>query len=279
MWAEVVAATNIVAREEAKRRGYLDFRVDKESLDMFKKIVHCRAIEADDTDHIAGTLHGNNGHEISEGDSNHNEKVEMEYSAKYEVQWPNTKKTDPEEKLCITEEGESQQKVYVLPHAAHMYMAHVYRRYNISGQRRNRAHRTKILQCELETQGNFRIVVHPGHPIAKNAAIGGTAGAITGGTAGAVAGYVIGGVVGVIGGPPGMVAGTCLGCLIGVAIGAVSGAGVIGGTGGALGALWGVADRCDIQFTIKAERVFQKLSNFEKVGNRVFCQVTVEERA
>ena len=287
MWAEVVAATNIAAREAAERRGYLEFRIDKDSLYMFKKIVHCRAIEADGTaspNYTQSSFHGVKRYtvpETSEVNLNHDEKAEVEYSTKFasQTQWLNNGNADATERLSITENGESQERVYVIPHAVHMVTAHAYRRYNIaSGQRRNRVHRAKILQCELETQGNFRIVVHPGHPIAKQAAVGGAAGAISGGTTGAIAGYMIGCVVGVVGGPPGMAAGSGLGCVIGGAMGAVAGAGLIGGVGSALGALGGIGDRCDIQFTITAEEVFQKLSNFRKVGNRVFCHVIVEAR-
>lgn len=281
MWAEVVAATTIVAREEAERRGYLDFRIDKDSLDMFEKIVHCRAIEIDDTAAQGYTYRSIAVPESSEVNSNHDEKAEIKYSESIssQSQWPSTGKADSTEKLSIMKNDETQEQVYVRPHTVHMITAHVYRRYNVvSRQSRNRVHRTKILQCELETQGNFRIIVHPGHPIARHAAFGGVAGVLTGAATGAVVGYVVGCAVGIVGGPPGMAAGSGLGCIIGGAIGAFSGGGLIAGAGSAIGALQGVADRCDIQFTITAEQVFRKLSNFKKVGNRVFCHVIVEGR-
>ena len=140
----------------------------------------------------------------------------------------------------------------------------------------SRVRRTEIRQYELGTEENILIAVHPGHPIAKHAAIGGTAGAVAGGPVGVVAGGVIGCFVGAMGGPLATFF-TCLlvGCVIGGVVGTVSGGGAIGAVGSAIGAARGVAERHERQFTITDKDVFRKLPKFKEEGGNIYCQVSV----
>ena len=135
----------------------------------------------------------------------------------------------------------------------------------------SRVRRTETQQYELGTEESILILIHPGHPIAKQAVIGGAAGAAAGGAVGVVVGSVIGGLVG---GISGIFSGFAY-CFIGGVVGAGSCPCAIGGLGYAIGAARGVAERHERQFTITAKDVFRKLPNFREEGGNVYCQVTV----
>ena len=272
MWEEVVAAANAVARERAERRGFSTYTLDKKSLKDFKKIIHCRPVAT--TQDIVRTKtvafqsdkKGEKTSLFGEGKPCEG-KIMNQYSTREEHKLQT--KTEQDGRMQMThrvkKKGPGNRIYELLPFAAPgQFMLHI-----------DRISHTEVAQCELETQSNFLILVHPGHPISKHAAAGGIVGILAGAAVGAGIGSLVGAAVGIVGGPPGIGAGTGLGSLIGAGIGAGVGSTLVGTAGSTIGAASGVAERCETQFSIKAEDVFRKLSNFRRVDNRVFCFVTV----
>ena len=278
--AKVRAAANLAAREKARRRGYSQFRIDEESLKTLEETIHIREINESEVENTTSqypshsVVYRNKSAtdcvvpETREVDLRHDAKLTTEYSAivvsKIE---PLMAKVDAKQTLRATGQDE-----------VHVHTRYTQGHVTVPGQRTvhfNRVHNMETRQYELETEGNILIVVNPGHPIAKHAAIGGAAGAAAGGAVGVGAGGVIGGMVGAIAGPPGIVAGLFLGGVIGGLVGTGSGVGAGGSVGSAIGAARGVVERHKRQFTITAKDVFSKLPNFRQKGGKVFCQVKV----
>lgn len=273
------AVTNTVAREEAEKKGYKHFRIDKESLKMLEDNV---AITAQTEIKNARSQCSNysmvyrnessSDYIVPEArvvDVRHNAKQTTDYSADVtsKIKPPKMGKVNAKQALRAT----GQDETHVHERYAQGYVT-VPRQCTVHF---NSAHHADTRLYELVTEGNILIVVHPGHPIAKHAAIGGGAGAAAGGVVGGGAGSVIGGMVGVVLGPPGIAAGAILGGVIGGLVGTGSGASTIGGMGSAIGAARGVVERNKRQFTITAEDVFRRLPNFRKEGAKVFCWVTL----
>ena len=283
LWDEVFAAVDSVAREKAQAKGFTQYRIDKETLEAFKKSIHCRITE--DTRFQFTTsevVHANELNdsflvpEEQEVNEHHNSKVKVEYSAnmKVDANVPTMGKAQLGQAVGIKAERESGvQKRYrqgplsILPQSNATFSS---------------GYGMGVRVYELEALASVRIKVNPAHPIAKRATIGGGAGAGAGAAAGGVAGTgvgsVIGTCIGIIAGPPGMVVGGVLGGTIGGVVGAGAGAGSIGGVGGAIGAARGVFKRHAIQITITAEDVFRKMNDFKKVGQKVFCHATGSRR-
>ena len=270
MRAKVRAVVSLVAKERAERRGYSQFRIDKETLKIFESTIDIKEIEDEKTSRFqrptGSTVYSNRnpGDYALPGarpvDSRYDARLPTESSASANsgVEWPNVTNATLQQALCAT--GENEAHVHA-PCAVDL---------TVPGQctvHFSRVRRTEIRQYELGTEENILIVVHPGHPIAKHAVNGGVAGAVAGGVVGVVVGGVIGGLVGIVG--------HILGCFIGGVVGAGSGAGALGGVGSAIGAARGVAKRHKRQFTIAAKDVFHKLPNFREEGGSVYCQITV----
>ena len=276
--AKLRAAANVAAQEEAKRRGYSQFRIDEESLKTLEDTIHIREIEVENTRSQRSThavVYSNRSAadyvmpESREVNVRQDAKLTAEYSAKVDskMESPQMAKVDLKQTLCAKGEDE-----------VHVHTRYALGHLPVPGQcavHFNSVHHAETGQYELGTEGNVLIVVNPGHPIAKHAVIGGVAGTAAGGAVGVGAGSMIGGVVGVIAGPPGILAGLILGGAIGGLVGAGSGGGAIGAVGSAIGAARGVTERHKRQFTITAKDVFRKLPNFREEGGNVYCQITV----
>ena len=275
MRAKVRAAVSLVAKEQAEMRGYSYFSIDEETLTIFKSTIYIREIEDENTRRsqrpTGSTVYSNRspGDYALAGarpvDSRYDARLPTESSASANsgVEWPNVTNATSQQALRAT--GENEAHVHA-PCAVDL---------TVPGQctvHFSRVRRTEIRQYELGTEESILIVVHPGHPIAKHAAIGGAAGAVAGGAVGAVSGGVIGGLVGLI--PSGIFLGIAY-CFFGAVVGAGSCPVAIGGLGCAIGAARGVAERHERQFTITAKDVFRKLPNFREEGGSVYCQITV----
>ena len=278
MRAKVRAAVSLVAKEQAERRGYSQFRIDKETLKIFESTIYIREIENDNSSRsqrpTGSTVYSNRspGDYALPGarpvDSRYDARLPTESSASANsgVKSPNVTNATLQQALRTTGKNEAHAHA---PCAVDL---------TVPGQctvHFSRVRRTETRQYELGAEESILIVVHPGHPIAKHAVIGGAAGAGAGGAVGVVAGGVIGGLVGVNAGSPLILVGLFLGGVIGGVVGAGSGASAIGGLGGAIGAARGVTERHKRQFTIAAKDVFRKLPNFREEGGNVYCQVTV----
>ena len=273
--AKFRAAAKVAAQEAAKsdNRHYSQFLIDEESLKELEDTIDIREIEVESTGSQRPTqkkVYINRRAadyvmpEAREANLRQDKKLTAKYSANVHAQIESPKMAKVDSKQTLRAKGEDKVHVHARYELGHL---------PIPGQctvHFNRVHHTETREYELKATGNITVVVNPGHPITKHAAIGGAAGAATGGVVGIAAGSAIGGGIGMIAGPPGILVGLIVGGVIGGLVGTGS-----GGVGSAIGAARGVAERHERQLTITAKDIFCKLPEFREEGGNVYCQITV----